>query len=311
MELVNTEKTDFKVDAVLLWVDGNDISYKTKIASFLDIKNTEKSFKTRYKQINEIEYSIKSILKFAPYIENIFIITDNQIPSFLKEKKDGFSKVSIVDHSIIFKGLETYLPTFNSRTIESCIHRIPQLSEHFIYLNDDFFIINPTSKNDFFTKEGYPILRGNWQKFTTPVFFKKEEKASHKKAQEKAAKILGFNKYFRFKHTPHPIRKSTLVSFFNENPEVLIENIQYKFRNKNQLLPIALAYHLELKKKTCKTQSDLQLMYFRSYKKPFIWYKIKFNYFGKSKIFLGLQNLNKCSAKTLKFILNWLDKTTN
>ena len=41
------------------------------------------------------------------------------------------------NHKEIFKGYENYLPTFNIRTIETAFHRIRNLSEHFIYFNDD------------------------------------------------------------------------------------------------------------------------------------------------------------------------------
>lgn len=299
-----------KIDAVLLWVDGNDDSYKKKISPYLNVNNTndKKTFNTRYEQINEIEYAVKSILKFAPYINTIFIVTDNQTPHFLKNSSDvKFSKVKIINHTEIFNGFEEYLPTFNSRSIESCIHRIPNLAEHFIYLNDDFIIINKTKENDFFTNEGYPILRGKWQQFDNFNFFKKDKKARHKKAQEKAASILGFKKLFRFRHTPHPIRKETLSNFYEKNPNVLKNNIQYKFRNKEQFLPVSLAYHLELKNGSCKVENNLNLVYFRSYKKPLLWYKFKLKYLTKKKLFLGLQNLNNASEEKIDFIISWLN----
>ncbi|MBC3847246.1 Stealth CR1 domain-containing protein [Winogradskyella echinorum] len=304
-----------KIDAVILWVDGNDEAYKSKISPYLkEDQNSTKSFNNRYIQVDEIEYTVHSILKYASFINTVFIVTDNQTPEFLKHENlgDKYANVKIVNHTSIFKGLETNLPTFNSRTIESCIHRIPELSEHFIYLNDDFFIINPTTKADFFTENGFPILRGFWQQFEADKFYKKEktEKASHKAAQEKAAKILGFKKLFRFKHTPHPMRKSTLEAFFNENPEVFLENIKYKFRNRSQFLPVALANHLEIKYKTCKIQKDLQLLYFRSYKKPLYWYKFKLNINSKNKLFLGLQSLNKSPKNILNFIVSWLKQRT-
>jgi len=303
---------EIEIDAVILWVDGNDQAYKSKLLPYLkENGNAEKIFSSRYEQLDEIEYTVKSILKFAPYINNIFIVTDNQTPKFLKQtsEKEKFSKVTIVDHTVLFKGLESNLPTFNSRTIESCMHRIPNLSEHFIYLNDDFFIIAPTTKDDFFTAEGYPVLRGKWQKFEASKAYKngKKEKAGHKRAQEMASKIVGFDKLFRFKHTPHPIRKSTLRNFFDKNPEILEHNIKYKFRSKEQFLPVALANHLEIKNKTCSIQNDLQLLYFRSYKKPLFWYKFKLNYLDKNKLFLGLQSLNHSPPKVLNYILQWLD----
>ncbi len=304
-----------KVDAVISWVDGNADTYKKKITPYLKKQaNSARSFKSRYAQVDEIEYTVNSILKYAPFIDTVYIVTDNQIPQFLTQAKSKhrYDNVKIVDHTTIFKGLEHNLPTFNSRSIETCIHRIPKLSEHFIYLNDDFFIINPTTKSDFFTENGFPILRGFWQTFESQKRFKnnKKEKAGHKKAQDKAAELLGFKKLYRFKHTPHPMRKSTLASYFNDNPEIFAKNIKYKFRNKAQFLPVALANHLEIKHKTCKIQNNLQLLYFRSYKKPLVWYKLKLNVSSKNKLFLGLQSLNKSPDNILSYILDWLKKRT-
>jgi hypothetical protein len=309
MNSVHNNKNTRNIDAVLLWVNGDDENYKNKILPFLNkTKNAKKVYNTRFEQINEIEYAVKSILKFAPFVNNIFIVTDNQVPDFVKNDENNTlsSKVIVVDHNIIFKGFEDFLPTFNSRSIETCIYKIPNLSEHFIYLNDDFFIINPTIETDFFSNEGFPILRGKWEKFKSNTFLNKKDKAGHKKAQDKAAQIIGFTSCFRFRHTPHPLRKSTLSQFFEKNPEILISNIQYKFRNSNQFLPISLANHLELKKGTCYVKNNLQLTYFRSYKKPLFWYKFKLNYLTKNKLFLGLQNLNNAPKNKLHFFISWL-----
>lgn len=304
------------IDAVILWVDGNDENYKQRIIPYLKDTDSIKSvqFKSKYDQIDEIKFTIDSIIKFASYIRNIYIVTDNQTPSFLKNEssKNIYEKVSIIDHNIVFSGYEEYLPVFNCRPIETCIYRIPNLAEHFIYFNDDFSLINETKPSDFF-KDGLPVLRGKWQKFDEDLPHKKFKKtrAGHKTAQQKAAQLLGVNSYYNFKHTPHPLRKSTFENYFEENKDVFIENIKHKFRHINQFTPQGLANHIEIKNKTCFYKDDLQLMYFRSYKKPLFWYKLKFNKNGKNKLFLGLQNLSLCPPKTLNYILKWLEKRIN
>jgi hypothetical protein len=314
MGIEQTEK--HPIDAVILWVDGNDAKHRQKMLPYLKDKHISdsKNFRTRYDQVNEIKYSVDSLLKFAPYIRTIHIVTDNQTPDFLKEKdaQNKYQKVIIVDHTDIFKGLEEFLPTFNSLTIESCIHRIPHLAEHFIYLNDDIFLINNTVSEDFF-KGGLPVLRGKWLKFDKNKWWKKnkENKFRHKTVQQNVAKFLGFNKYFNFKHTPHPIRKSTLEQFFSHNNEVFLDNIKYKFRNKNQFITQGLANHIEIKNGSCILSNSLRLTYFRSYKKPLIWYKIKLNKTTKNKLFLGLQSLDLCPPNILKYILNWLKLKTS
>lgn len=300
------------IDAVILWVNGNDDKHKIKISNYVDNKSeiSLTKFRTRFDQVNEIKFTIDSILKFAPYIKNIHIITDEQTPEFLEkiDNNDYYKKVSIVDHKVVFKDFEQFLPTFNCRPIETCMHRIPGLAEHFIYFNDDFFLIKHTKPTDFF-RNGLPVLRGKWLKFDKDIFYKKFKKTrvGHKKAQQKAAQLVGLKKYYNFKHTPHPLRKSTFKTYFNNNPNIFIENIKYRFRNENQFTPQGLANHIEIKNKSCVLISELELLYMRSYTKPLFWIKFIFLLNGNKKRFLGLQSLDQCPSKTLKFLSKWIE----
>ena len=304
------------IDAVILWVNGNDQKHKIKISNYVDNKSeiSLTKFRTRFDQVNEIKFTIDSILKFAPYIENIHIITDEQTPEFLEkiDNNDYYKKVSIVDHKVVFKDFEQFLPTFNCRPIETCMHRIPGLAEHFIYFNDDFFLIKHTKPTDFF-RNGLPVLRGKWLKFDKDIFYKKFKKirVGHKKAQQKAAQLVGLKKYYNFKHTPHPLRKSTFKTYFNNNPNIFIENIKYRFRNENQFTPQGLANHIEIKNKSCVLISDLELLYMRSYTKPLFWIKFIFLLNGNKKRFLGLQSLDQCPSNTLKFLTKWIENRLN
>ena len=300
------------IDAVILWVNGSDGKHIDKISKYVENKNIISStkFRTRFDQVNEIKFTINSILKFAPYIDKIYIITDEQTPDFLEKsvRKDYYNNVSIVDHKVIFKGYEKFLPVFNCRPIETCMYRIPGLAEHFIYFNDDFFLINPTKPSDFF-RDKLPVLRGKWLKFDKDIFYKKFKKSriSHKKAQQKAAEIIGLKKYYNFKHTPHPLRKSTFQTYFKNNPGILIDNIKFRFRNENQFTPQGLANHIEIKNKTCVLKIELELLYFRSYKKPLFWYKFQIKLKHKQKKFLGLQSLDQCPPKKLNFLIHWIE----
>jgi len=60
---------DLVIDAVILWVDGNEPNYRKKLASYLpedsDILN---GYETRYEQINEIKYNVNALIKYAPYL---------------------------------------------------------------------------------------------------------------------------------------------------------------------------------------------------------------------------------------------------
>jgi len=308
------------IDAVISWVDGNDERHILKVANYVEDKEivTSKEFRTRFDQVEEIKFTVDSILKYAPFIRNIFIVTDNQIPSFLNKEstKQLYEKVSIVDHTVIFKGYEDFLPTFNCRPIETQLYKIPNLAEHFIYFNDDMFLINKTSPTDFFI-DGFPLLRGKWLKFDEDlfykkiknIFFKKKEvkRVGHKIAQQKGAATIGFTNYYKFHHTPYPLRKSTFENFFSLNKNIELENVRYKFRSSNQFTPQGLANHIEIQNKTCVLKDDYQMVYIQSYKKPLLWYKLHFNLAEqKNKLFMCLQSLDQCPQHKLKFILNWL-----
>jgi hypothetical protein len=300
------------IDAVILWVDGNDPLHRQKMLPYISEKTDPKkeNSRTRFEQVDEIEFTVKSLLKYAPYLSNIFLITDNQTPQFLKKSnnENTYKKVKIIDHKTIYKGHEEVLPIFCSRSIETCMYRIPNLAEHFIYLNDDFFLINQTHPSDFF-KNGLPVLRGKWLKYDEDILYKKLRKLrqGHKYAQQRAAHLAGHKRYFNFKHTPHPIRRSTLEQYFKEHKEVFIENIHHKFRdNKYQFLTQGLANHLEISNGSCYLESDLRLIYLRSYKKPLQWLEMKFKNISSQKLFLGLQSLDRCPKNKLDFLLNWL-----
>ena len=242
------------IDAVITWVDGSDEKYKKKIEKHL---TTSTNYKKQYLQANEIEYCVKSILKFAPFVRRIFIVTDNQRPSFNGLKDLIVSnKVKVVDHKEIFKGYEKYLPTFNIRSIDAVLHRIKDLSEMFVYFNDDVFLINKIREEDWFV-ENKVVLMGKWAKSYSinPIKvlsgkFKKVFglRPSFNASQSKAANISGFKKeYFKSYHTARPQIKSLIKEFYHKNPESLIDQIKYRFRHYDQFMPYSLCWHLLIK----------------------------------------------------------------
>ena len=242
------------IDAVITWVDGSDQEYKKKIEKHL---TTSTNYKKQYLQANEIEYCVKSILKFAPFVRRIFIVTDNQRPSFNGLKDLIVSnKVKVVDHKEIFKGYEKYLPTFNIRSIDAVLHRIKDLSEMFVYFNDDVFLINKIREEDWFV-ENKVVLMGKWAKSYSinPIKvlsgkFKKVFglRPSFNASQSKAANISGFKKeYFKSYHTARPQIKSLIKEFYHKNPESLIDQIKYRFRHYDQFMPYSLCWHLLIK----------------------------------------------------------------
>lgn len=150
------------IDLVYLWVDGNDPVWQAKRNACIG-KPEEKSAvncEGRYADNDELKYSLRSVSMYAPWIRKIFIVTDNQTPRWLNT---SHPKIRIVDHTEIMP-LEI-LPCFNSTLLEHFLYKIPGLSEHFLYANDDMFINKPVSAGTFFAPDGLPIIRLNRRPF--------------------------------------------------------------------------------------------------------------------------------------------------
>lgn len=144
------------VDIVYTWVNGSDSNWLNKKNNELEkckIPLTPESNKGRFEDHDELLYSLRSVDLYMPWVRNIFIVTDNQIPSWLDLTNP---KIKIIDHGDIFPDY-VRTPVFNSLLIEFFFHNIPDLSEKFIYFNDDFFVNKPLNKKDFFSEEGSPI----------------------------------------------------------------------------------------------------------------------------------------------------------
>lgn len=151
------------IDFVVMWVDGNDLSWQDKMLSYKG--TSEQSNPTRFRDWNIFKYWFRSIERFAPWVHRVFLITDNQIPSWINI---NYSKLKIIDHKDFIPA--EYLPTFNSHTIELNIHRIEGLSEHFVVFNDDTFINAPITPEYYF-KNGLPCDAPFEHIFTPRCYF--------------------------------------------------------------------------------------------------------------------------------------------
>ncbi len=229
------------IDAVITWVDGLDPAHQKKRLKWMN-KLVEKSinFEMRFIQSNELIYCLRSLIKFAPWIRNIYIVTDDQVPDFLNKKFLGNFNIKIVSHREIFEGFESYLPVFNSETIESMLWRINGLAERFIYFNDDVFLLKNVKREFFFCDK--VILRGQWTKD-----FDYEFKGWHR-TRINAGELLGFDRsnYFRESHTCHPLLRSVFERMFDEQL-LNQENLKFRFRNGSQIYPIGLHNHYAIK----------------------------------------------------------------
>ena len=153
---------EFPVDVVYAWVDGSEEAHagrRRQYAAMLADSHAENLDPARFRDNGELRYSLRSLEQFAPWVNRIHIVSDSQTPPWLDV---SHPRIAMVRHEDVIP--ERHLPTFNSHVIESRLHRIPGLSEHYLYFNDDFFLTNRAEKGDFFTANGLPFLFCDWRR---------------------------------------------------------------------------------------------------------------------------------------------------
>ncbi|WP_436774416.1 stealth family protein [Yinghuangia sp. YIM S09857] len=150
-DCLKTGDIDFPIDVVYTWVDGTDPEWAKRKAEVQGtVYHEESASDARFLSRDELRYSVRSLHAFAPWVRCVHIVTDDQTPAWLAE---GQTSVRTVSHREIFSD-STHLPTFNSHSIESQLHHIDGLSEHFLYFNDDMFLGRPIAPQAFFTPSG-------------------------------------------------------------------------------------------------------------------------------------------------------------
>lgn len=243
---------DAKIDIVIPWVDGSDEKWIAEKEKYSLSYDGDKR-KNRFRDWDNLQYCFRGIEKFMPWVRKVHFITWGHIPTWLNTE---CPKLNIVKHQDYIP--EEYLPVFSSHPIEMNMHRIEDLSEQFIYLNDDMFIISMMKEEDFF-KEGLPcdmalqnvhqfkkggidhIIASNLEvindKFNKRECVKNNRSKLYSfkygKGMLKNLYLLPFGRFtgFENQHLPVPYLKRMFKQVWEEYPEVLKNTSKNKFRS--------------------------------------------------------------------------------
>jgi hypothetical protein len=246
-----------KIDFVIPWVDGKDPEWIELFNQYAPIKKTQIEEKEhihvkRFEDVGLLRYCFRCIEKNAPWVHKVFFITNGQKPDWLNVNHE---KIVWVNHEDYIP--KEWLPTFSANPIEVNLHRIKGLSEHFVYFNDDFFIINKIKESYYFNKKGLPcdyallgsvppgyfghIIINNLVEINAR--FNKKNTILKNKSKwfnliygRKLLRLLMFIKTKRFtgfgsSHTSQAFLKSTYEEVWKNCEEVLQETSSHKFRN--------------------------------------------------------------------------------
>lgn len=276
---------DIVIDAVILWVDGNDPEWKQERSKYLPDQGQEGDV-SKYRDWGLLKYLLRSICKYAPWIRTVHLVTCGQKPKWLNLNCE---KLHFVAHSDFIP--TEYLPTFSSQAIDLNLHRINGLAEHFIYFNDDMLLTNLVRPSDFF-RNGLPcdmfserpicysgnVFAHNLLNVMEVLSKRYDRKSVLKRLKGKILNIR-YGKYFFYNliwclfpykkfcglyicHLPLGYRKSTWEKIWSLEPERMESTVSNKFRSMTDLNQFIFVFDALLSGDFFPVNMDKQGKYF-------------------------------------------------
>ncbi|AXI78120.1 stealth family protein [Peterkaempfera bronchialis] len=233
---------DFPIDVVYTWVDGSDPEWLRRRAQAAGrAYHAEAANAARYLSRDELKYSLRSLRMNAPWVRNVYLVTDDQVPEWLDTSVPG---LKVVSHKEIFSD-PSVLPTFNSHAIESQLHHIEGLAEHFLYFNDDMFLGREVTPQDFFHANGltkfFPspanVPQGEPSEDDVPV------SVAGKNNRELIESRFGTVITQKMKHVAYPLRRSVLYEIEEEFADRHRTTMRNRFRSLDDLSIASSLHH--------------------------------------------------------------------
>lgn len=253
-----------KIDIVIPWVDGSDLAWLEERERYDNQYEGDKQEK-RFRDWDNLQYWFRAVEQNMPWVRKIHFVTWGHIPEWLNTQHP---KLNIVKHQDYIP--KEYLPTFNSHVIELNLYRINELSEQFIYANDDTFFLAPMQESDFFVNgkpcdsakqtihqfkaNGIDHIVANNLEIINVLFSKKDviNKNKNKWYSLKYGKGLLKNLYlipcagftgFENLHLPNAFLKSNIEELWKLVPEKLDNTSKHKFRSNDDVNQWLVRYY--------------------------------------------------------------------
>lgn len=227
------------VDFVFPFVDCSDIVWQKAYKETRNKLNLPTKIKQeRFRKWDNLKYVFRGIDRNMPWIRKIHMIVSNpeQVPQWVNQ-----DTTHIVLHKDIIP--EEFLPTFNSSTIECFINKIPDLSDNFIYGNDDTFIINKSDKSDWF-EDGVPKIKMKSDSRLDTMFKRMEYREQKVLADYFGIKLLNPEQFiFKPEHTISPFNKKELDKILDIFGDLLYNSCT-EFRKEKNINQYFYTYYM-------------------------------------------------------------------
>ncbi|POH62686.1 sugar phosphotransferase [Cryobacterium zongtaii] len=232
----------FDIDLVFSWVDGSSSDFQKARALRMNgyVAGAGDDSDARFRQIDELKYALRSVYMFAPWVRRIFIATDSPAPEWLVDHP----RVTIMNSEDFFPDVSV-LPTHNSHAVESQLHHIPGIAEHFIYSNDDMFFGRPVGPELFYSPGGITKFVeaatriGLGDNDPSRSGFENAARVNRALLRERFGKVTTRH----LEHTPAPLRKSVMAELEAEFPEDFRRTMASRFRSATDISVTNSLYH--------------------------------------------------------------------
>lgn len=255
------------IDFVITWVDGNNPEWQQLKSKYRPGEN-EDGRKRRYRDWNNLQYLFRGIEKYASWVRNIYLVTPGFWPEWIRM---DHPKLKLIDQNTLLSA--DCIPTFNNAAVELMFHKLPGLSERFVYFNDDMFLLNHTKPSDFFKaglpcdNPGFCALQAMGEKdgpggygyavMSTRLiarFFDKQDVVRNNRKKiysllnrKDIIKTILVSPYHHFTginetHLPYSYLKKTFETVWEKAPEELNKTIHDRFRNEFSVVHWIMRY---------------------------------------------------------------------
>ena len=232
----------FPIDVVYTWVDGSDSRWRARMREHrglaVESVNERAVADARFRDQDELRYSLRSLQQYAPWVRHIWLVTDQQTPPWLDATSEG---ITVVDHRSLWAD-QGALPVFNSHAIESRLHHIEGLAEHYLYLNDDVMLCRRLEPGDFFSPGGVACIEPSNTRVDLgpPTIDDPGAAAAMKNNREMLRPLIEASITQTFRHTPHTQRRSVAYELEEQFAEDYRRVGASRFRSPSDFSPISL-----------------------------------------------------------------------
>lgn len=233
------------IDLVYTWVDGSDPAWQARMHVHRPPRrnashSADAAIAARFHNRDELRYSLRSVQQYANWANRIWLVTDRQVPSWLVPD----DRLVVVDHTEIFRD-QAALPSFNSHAIESQLHHLAGLAEHYLYLNDDVLFARPLRPEAFFHGNGLSKF------FPSPALISPFRADPGEPAVDAAAKNnrafietrFGRGITNKMRHAPIPQSRALMQRFEDEHPDLFDAVMRSRFRHRDDVSLVSALGH--------------------------------------------------------------------